>query len=79
MRGASGQPAVEARHGSKRRGGPERAAWVVEARHGSERSLAEAAHEEFIGKACETEILRKQLSESRGKFRELAAKFARNG
>ena len=27
-----------------------------------------AAHQEFIGKICETDILRKQLSESRGKL-----------
>ena len=44
-----------------------------------EADAALAAHEEFLGKACETEELKRRLGESRGKLRELAAKLARNG
>ena len=35
--------------------------------------------EEFLGKTCETEELKKRLRESSSKLRELAAKLARNG
>ena len=40
---------------------------------------AASSGEEFLGKACETEELKRRLGESRGKLRELAAKLARNG
>ena len=62
---SSADPAEAAASGGKQR-------WTI-GKAGS--SLAE----EFLGKTCETEELKKRLNESRSKLRELAAKLARNG